>query len=109
MVNYGYPLYVVVKEKVPKMAKKMTHPILGQISKRPDIRLVQTLKIFLPTRENVIDELVISLPLKSQYKSASRVAFMAQEQGIMVRYLPNEYLRPEDIQNEKSISYNGSF
>jgi exopolysaccharide biosynthesis polyprenyl glycosylphosphotransferase len=40
-------------------------------------------------RENVIDELVISLPLKSQYKNASLVASMAQEQGITVRYLPD--------------------
>jgi len=40
-------------------------------------------------RENVVDDLVISLPLKSQYKIASRVAFMAQEQGITVVCLPD--------------------
>lgn len=40
-------------------------------------------------RENVIDELVISLPLKSQYKNAFLVAVMAQKQGITVRYLPD--------------------
>jgi len=35
-------------------------------------------------RENVVDEVIISLPLKSQYKNASRIAFLAQEQGITV-------------------------
>jgi exopolysaccharide biosynthesis polyprenyl glycosylphosphotransferase len=40
-------------------------------------------------RKNVIDELVISLPLKSQYRIASHIAFMAQEQGITVRYIPD--------------------
>ena len=40
-------------------------------------------------REHVVDEVVISLPLKSQYKTASRIAALSEEQGIVVRYLPN--------------------
>jgi len=40
-------------------------------------------------RQNVVDEVIISLPLKSQYKNASRIAFLAQEQGITVGCLPN--------------------
>jgi exopolysaccharide biosynthesis polyprenyl glycosylphosphotransferase len=38
-------------------------------------------------RENVVDEVVISLPLKSQYRTASRIAALSEEQGIVVRYL----------------------
>ena len=40
-------------------------------------------------RENVVDEVVISLPLKSQYRTASRIAALSEEQGIVVRYLPD--------------------
>jgi len=40
-------------------------------------------------REHVVDEVVISLPLKSQYKTASRIAALSEEQGIVVRYLPD--------------------
>jgi exopolysaccharide biosynthesis polyprenyl glycosylphosphotransferase len=38
-------------------------------------------------RENVVDEVVISLPLKSKYKEASRIAKLSEEQGIVVRSL----------------------
>jgi len=40
-------------------------------------------------RENVIDEVVISLPLKSQYKVASCIAALSQAQGITVLNLPD--------------------
>jgi len=40
-------------------------------------------------REHVVDEVVISLPLKSQYRTASRIAALSEEQGIVVRYLPD--------------------
>lgn len=40
-------------------------------------------------RENVIDEVVISLPLKSKYKTASRIAALSQIQGITVLNLPD--------------------
>jgi len=40
-------------------------------------------------RENVIDEVVISLPLKSYYKTASQIAGFTQDQGIIVRNLPD--------------------
>lgn len=38
-------------------------------------------------RENVVDEVIIALPLKSEYKTASRVAKLCEEQGIIVRSL----------------------
>jgi len=40
-------------------------------------------------RENVIDEVIISLPLKSYYKTASEIAALSQAHGIVVRSLPN--------------------
>ena len=38
-------------------------------------------------RDNVVDEAVISLPVSSQYKQASRIVALCEEQGIIVRYL----------------------
>jgi exopolysaccharide biosynthesis polyprenyl glycosylphosphotransferase len=38
-------------------------------------------------RQNVIDEVLIALPLNSHYASASRVATLCGEQGIIVRHL----------------------
>jgi exopolysaccharide biosynthesis polyprenyl glycosylphosphotransferase len=40
-------------------------------------------------RERVIDEVVLALPMKSLYLQASRVVALCQEQGIIVRLLPN--------------------
>ena len=54
-------------------------------------KLVADFKSFLSfLRENVIDEVVISLPLKSKYKVASHIAALSQAQGITV-------LNPPDI------------
>jgi exopolysaccharide biosynthesis polyprenyl glycosylphosphotransferase len=39
-------------------------------------------------RQNVVDEVLIALPLNSHYASASRVAMLCGEQGIIVRFLP---------------------
>ena len=38
-------------------------------------------------RDNVVDEAVISLPVSSHYKQASRIVALCEEQGIIVRYL----------------------
>jgi len=38
-------------------------------------------------RDNVVDEAVISLPVSSYYKQASRIVALCEEQGIIVRYL----------------------
>lgn len=40
-------------------------------------------------RDNVVDEAVISLPVKSHYRQASRIVALCEEQGILVRYLPD--------------------
>jgi len=39
-------------------------------------------------REHVVEEVVISLPFKSQYRTAFRIAALCEEQGIVIRFLP---------------------
>ncbi len=40
-------------------------------------------------RTNVVDEVVIGLPMQSLYSQAARLAALAEEQGIAVRFLPS--------------------
>jgi exopolysaccharide biosynthesis polyprenyl glycosylphosphotransferase len=40
-------------------------------------------------RENVVDEVVMALPMRSLYEDASRIAELCEEQGIAVRLLSN--------------------
>ena len=40
-------------------------------------------------RNNVIDEVVLSLPVKSLYDRASQIVSLCEEQGIVIRYLSN--------------------
>jgi exopolysaccharide biosynthesis polyprenyl glycosylphosphotransferase len=40
-------------------------------------------------RERVVDEVVIALPMKSMYSRAARIAALCEEQGIVVRLLPD--------------------
>jgi exopolysaccharide biosynthesis polyprenyl glycosylphosphotransferase len=40
-------------------------------------------------RANVVDEVVIALPMRSSHDDASRVAVLCEQQGIIVRVLPN--------------------
>jgi exopolysaccharide biosynthesis polyprenyl glycosylphosphotransferase len=66
-------------------------------------------------REHVVDEVVISLPLKSQYRTASRIAALSEEQGIVVRYLPDifdlksSHMRTDSIEGLPLVSnYTGA-
>jgi len=66
-------------------------------------------------RNNVVDEVIISLPLRSLYQEASLIVNMCEMQGINVRYLPdifnmaNAKLKLEDFENEPFVShYTGS-
>jgi exopolysaccharide biosynthesis polyprenyl glycosylphosphotransferase len=40
-------------------------------------------------RDNVVDELVIALPMQSLYAQSARLAAVAEQQGIAVRFLPS--------------------
>jgi exopolysaccharide biosynthesis polyprenyl glycosylphosphotransferase len=42
-------------------------------------------------RDHVVDEVVITLPMKSLYAEASTIANLCEEQGILVRYLSNPF------------------
>jgi len=53
-------------------------------------RLVADLKEFLLfLRDQVVDEVLIALPMESSYGQASRLAALCEEQGIIVRLLPD--------------------
>jgi len=62
---------------------------LGEFRKN-GYRLVADLNRFLPfLRDHVVDEVVIALPMESSYGQASRLAAVCEEQGIIVRLLPD--------------------
>lgn len=60
---------------------------------------------------HVVDEVVISLPLKSHYQQAARIAAISEEQGIIVRYLSDIFnldktqSRAKQFENDALISY----
>lgn len=56
-------------------------------------------------RKNVIDEVIICLPVKSFYQDASDIVATCEEQGIMVRLLSDIFNLK--IANTKSIMYDG--
>jgi exopolysaccharide biosynthesis polyprenyl glycosylphosphotransferase len=46
-------------------------------------------------KDHVVDEVVISLPMKSFYDQASRIVTLCEEQGVIVRFLSNMFnLKP---------------
>ena len=62
-------------------------------------------------RNNVVDEVMIALPLKSHYQQASKIVAMCEEQGIIARYLSDIFskkigrFRPEDFEREAVIAH----
>jgi exopolysaccharide biosynthesis polyprenyl glycosylphosphotransferase len=66
-------------------------------------------------RGNVVDEVVIALPIRSFHDHASRVAVLCEQQGIIVRVLPNIFdlklarSRAEEMEGDYLIThYTGS-
>jgi exopolysaccharide biosynthesis polyprenyl glycosylphosphotransferase len=61
-------------------------------------------------RQNVVDEVIIGLPLKSQYQLAQKIVSFCEEQGIMVRYLSSIFTpklksaEPEDLEVDSVIT-----
>lgn len=73
--------------------KELGYRVLGYIDKEihsqdKGVRLLGTLED-LPTiiRNDVVDEVVIALPVKSLYEEIQKIVQRAEEQGIIVRYL----------------------
>jgi len=63
-------------EKVQKLGYKL-------------VASIKNFPVFL--RNNVVDEVLICLPMKSFYDQASKVVSLCQEQGIIIRFLPNAF------------------
>ena len=101
--NLRYMLIVGTNERARKFARKIeSNPELGyrllgfvdeQWTGNGDLKkcgweLVSKFKDFhLYIRENVVDEVVIALPMKSLYQEASEIFAKCEEQGIIVRNL----------------------
>jgi exopolysaccharide biosynthesis polyprenyl glycosylphosphotransferase len=62
-------------------------------------------------RANVVDEVVIALPMRSAHDDASRVAMLCEQQGIIVRVLPNIFnlkmarSRAEEFEGDAFITH----
>jgi exopolysaccharide biosynthesis polyprenyl glycosylphosphotransferase len=62
-------------------------------------------------RSNVVDEVVIALPMRSFHDDASRVAAVCEQQGIIVRVLPNIFdlkmarSRAEEMEGDSVITH----
>ena len=75
----------------------------------PLVCSVDGLKAFL--RDNVVDEVAVALPLRSQHTQASQVAAVCEEQGIMLRFQSNLFdlklarLRTEEFGDEHSLAH----
>jgi exopolysaccharide biosynthesis polyprenyl glycosylphosphotransferase len=61
-------------------------------------------------RSNVVDEIVVTLPMRSKYSHASEIAQICEEQGIILRYVSNifdlKYARThtEDFEGDSHIT-----
>ena len=62
-------------------------------------------------RTNVVDEVVIALPVRSFHDDASRIAVVCEQQGILVRVLPNIFdlkmarSRAEEMEGDSVITH----
>lgn len=62
-------------------------------------------------RNNIVDEVVIALPIRSFHDDASRVATVCEQQGIIVRVLPNIFdlkmarSRAEEMEGDSVITH----
>jgi exopolysaccharide biosynthesis polyprenyl glycosylphosphotransferase len=58
--------------------KKQGHPLVSNLDSLPSY-----------VRRNVVDEVVLALPIRSFHGFASQIASACEQQGIIVRFLPN--------------------
>jgi len=58
--------------------KKQGYPLVADL---------ETLPAYV--RRNVVDEIVLALPIRSFHTLASRIAWVCEQQGIIVRFMPN--------------------
>jgi exopolysaccharide biosynthesis polyprenyl glycosylphosphotransferase len=76
------------------------YPVVSGLEKLPEY-----------LRLNVVDEVVLALPLRSYHSLASKIAAACEQQGIIVRFLPNIFdlkearQRAEDFEGHAVISH----
>jgi exopolysaccharide biosynthesis polyprenyl glycosylphosphotransferase len=58
--------------------KKQGYPLVTDLEALPSY-----------VRRNVVDEIVLALPIRSFHTQASRIAWACEQQGIIVRFMPN--------------------
>jgi exopolysaccharide biosynthesis polyprenyl glycosylphosphotransferase len=125
--NLRYMLVVGTNERARKFVRKIeSRPELGYCFvgfvddlwkgngdlQQYDWKLVSNLTDFNSyVRENIVDEVVIALPMKSLYQEASRIFTICEEQGIIVRNLSDIFntrlarSRSEYFEGEPLISH----
>lgn len=75
-------------------------PLVGDLASLPDF-----------LRDNVVDEVVMALPVRSLYARASQIASLCDEQGITLRFLPNifnskvAWPRAEELEGDYLITH----
>lgn len=80
--------------------KKQGHSLVSDLDALPSY-----------VRRNVVDEVVLALPIRSFHGFASQIALACEQQGIMVRFLPNIFdlkearHRAEELDGDPLISH----
>lgn len=125
--NLRYLLIVGTNSRTIKFAKKIeSRPELGYVLlgfvdvdwergdklKKSGCRQVADLDGFIEfIRNNAVDEVLISLPVKSFYEETALIINVCENQGILIRYLPNIFdtefakLKLEDFGDEPFVSH----
>jgi exopolysaccharide biosynthesis polyprenyl glycosylphosphotransferase len=80
--DLGYRIIGFVDQEWPGLGevKLGGHPVISDFAGLPHF-----------IRKNVVDEVVVALPMRSLYGDASRIAELCEEQGIAVRLLSNVF------------------
>jgi FlaA1/EpsC-like NDP-sugar epimerase len=129
--NLRYILIVGINSRAVEFARKIeSEPDLGYVIsgfvdeewegngklEKFGWKLVSDFKGFIEfIRNNVVDEVLVSLPVKSYYQEIASMMNTCENQGIVVRQIPNIFntifskLKLEDIENETAVyHYRGS-
>jgi exopolysaccharide biosynthesis polyprenyl glycosylphosphotransferase len=98
----GYRILGFADEEWPGMDefKKQGHPVVSDLEALPSY-----------VRRNIVDEVVLALPIRSFHGYASQIASACEQQGIIVRFMPNIFdlkearQRTEEFDGDALISH----
>lgn len=102
----AYDFASIIEER-----KELGYRLLGFLDdmmhiKNPSIKFIKGLDLFPKIiRENVVDEVIIALPIKSHYEYVKKIIQKAEEHGIVIRYLSD--LFATKIANSRLLVYEG--